>query len=279
MAHIDTLIDQHYGFGRIMEKVDAGLSAAGKDPNALSVDDLAPIDEFHTRGRQSTLEVAALADLAPTDRVLDVGCGLGGTARHLAEAYGCTIIGIDLTQEYIDVGKELTRRVGLDDKVRLRQGSALEIPFDDDSFDVAWTEHVQMNIADKHRFYGEMARVLKPGGKLLFHDIFRGLGRPPVYPVPWAEDETLSALATEADVRATMEAVGLEVLAWIQKVDESLDYFKSVFKRIETDGAPPIGIHLLMGDNAAVKLKNYVQNLTEQRTSVAMGAARKRPLV
>ncbi|MCG8605926.1 methyltransferase domain-containing protein [bacterium] len=215
MADTDALVDQHYGFGGLMEKIEARLSLAGRDVNSLTVDDLAPIDEFHTRGRESTLEVAELANLKASDLVLDVGCGLGGTARHLAERYQCKVVGIDLTEEYISVGNRLTERVGLTDKVELRQGSALDIPYDDDLFDIAWTEHVQMNIADKHRFYSEMTRVLKPDGRLLFHDIFRGLGDPPFYPVPWAEDESISALATEAEARSTIEGVGLEIMHWI----------------------------------------------------------------
>ncbi len=73
----DHSINQHYGFGGIMEAIKTGLISAGKDLDSLTVDDLAPIDEFHTRGRESTIEVAELANLGPTDRLLDVGCGLG----------------------------------------------------------------------------------------------------------------------------------------------------------------------------------------------------------
>lgn len=273
---VDAQIDKHYGFGGILEKILAGLDLAGKDVHSLTVADLAPVDEFHTRGRESTLELAELAQVSASDRVLDVGCGLGGTARHLAEQYECSVTGIDLTEEYVSVGNQLTEFVGLGDRVELRQGSALDLPLEDNSFDVAWTEHVQMNIADKKQFYGEMARVLRPGGRFLFHDIFRGTGDAPFYPAPWAEDESISHLATEEVARATMEGVGLEIDHWIRKVDESMEFFKRVAERIAADGPPPIGIHLLMGDNAKEKLQNYVRNLNEQRTSVAMGLGRKK---
>jgi ubiquinone/menaquinone biosynthesis C-methylase UbiE len=276
MSDIDARIDNHYGFGGIMEKIEAGLKAAGLDVNSLTVDDLAPIDQFHTRGRESTLEVAGLAKLKSTDLVLDVGCGLGGTARFLAEQYKCNVAGIDLTEEYISVGKRLTELVGLSNRVELRQGSALEIPYEDERFDVVWTEHVQMNIADKNRFYSEIARVMKPGGRLLFHDIFRGSGNSPFYPAPWAEDDSISALATETKARSVMEQVGLEIDQWIGKVQESIEFFGEVSARIEADGPPPIGIHLLMGDNARDKLQNYVRNLSERRVSVALGVAVKR---
>ena len=276
MVNINTLVDKHYGFGGIMEKIEAGLNLASKDVNSLTVDDLAPIDEFHTRGRESTLEVAELGNLKASDLVLDVGCGLGGTARYLAKQYKCKVVGIDLTEEYISVGKKLTELVGLSNRVELRHGSALEIQYGDERFDIVWTEHVQMNIADKNRFYSEMARVLKPGGRLLFHDIFRGIGDPPFYPAPWAEDESISALATETEARSIIEQVGLEIEQWIVKVQESIEFFKRVSAQIEADGPPPIGIHLLMGDNAKDKLQNYVRNLRENRVSVALGIAHKK---
>jgi ubiquinone/menaquinone biosynthesis C-methylase UbiE len=275
MMNFDALVEKHYGFGGIMEKIEAGLNLAGKDVNSLTVADLAPIDEFHTRGRESTLEVAELAKLKASDLVLDVGCGLGGTARYLSEKYKCNVVGIDLTEEYISVGKKLTELVGLIDRVELRHGSALEIPYEDERFDIVWTEHVQMNIADKNRFYSEIARVLKPGGRLLFHDIFRGLGDPPFYPTPWAEDESISALATGTEARSIIEQVGLKIEQWLVKVQESIEFFKRVSAQIEADGSPPIGIHLLMGDNAKDKLQNYVRNLSEDRVSVALGMAHK----
>jgi ubiquinone/menaquinone biosynthesis C-methylase UbiE len=276
MSNFDALVDKYYGSGGIMEKIEAGFNLAGKDAGSLTVDDLAPIDEFHTRGRESTLEVAKLANIKASDLVLDVGCGLGGTARYLAAQYGCNVAGIDLTEEYISIGKKLTQSVGLSDRVALRHGSALEIPYEDERFDIVWTEHVQMNIADKNRFYSEIARVLKSGGRLLFHDIFLGPGEPPLYPTPWAEDESMSSLATETQARSIIEQVGLEIDQWLVKVQESIEYFKSRAAQFKADGPPPISTHLLMGDTAKNKVQNYLRNLSEGRVSVALGMAHKK---
>ena len=276
MRNFDKMVSKYYGLSGIMEKIEAGLNLAGKEAGSLTVDDLAAVDEFHTRGRESTKEVAELANIKTSDLILDVGCGLGGTARYLAAQYKCNVAGIDLTEEYISIGKKLTQGVGLSDRVELRHGSALEIPYEDEMFDIVWTEHVQMNIADKNLFYSEIARVLKPGGRLLFHDVFRGPGDPPLYPTPWAEDASMSSLATEIEARSIIEQVGLEIDQWRVKVQESIEFFKSKAAQFQADGPPPISTHLLMGDNAKNKVQNYHRNLSENRVSVALGMAHKK---
>lgn len=275
MRNIDKRVNKYYGLSGIMEKIEAGFNLVGKDTGSLTVDDLASIDEFHTRGRESTKEVAELANITASDLVLDVGCGLGGTARYLAAQYGCTVAGIDLTEEYISIGKKLTQIVDLSDRVELRHGSALQIPYEDERFDIVWTEHVQMNIADKNRFYAEIARVLKPGGRLLFHDIFRGPGDSPLYPTPWAEDASMSKLATETEARSIMEQEGLEIDQWLVTDQESIEHFKNKGAQIKADGPPPISTHLLMGENSRNKVQNYIRNLSEGRVSVALGMAHK----
>ena len=196
--------------------------------------------------------------------------------RYLATQYGCKVAGIDLTEEYISIGKKLTQMVGLSDRVELRHGSALEIPYEDERFDKVWTEHVQMNIADKNRFYAEIERVLKPGGRLLFHDIFRGPGDPPLYPTPWAEDESMSTLATETEACSIIEQAGLGIDQWLVKDKESIEHFKKKAAQFQADGPPPISTHLLMGENSKNKVQNYIRNLSEGRVSVALGTAHKK---
>lgn len=276
MPNDDALVKKQYGIGELWQKIETGLKLAGKDINALTLDDLAPIDEFHTRGRAATRELAEIANLKASDLVLDVGCGLGGTARYLSEHYKCHVKGIDLTEAYILAGTELTTLVNLSGRVRLHYGSALGLPDEDEQFDIVLTQHVQMNVFDKHRFYSEIARVLKPGGRFIFHDVFRGSGEPPLYPVPWAEDESMSELATEAEGRSTIEEVRLEVDRWIGKAQESVKFFERVLNRIEAKGLPPLGIHLILGDNAEEKMRNHARNISENRLSVVVGVAHKK---
>ena len=269
-------VEQHYGRGRILDSILGALREAGKDAARLKPEDLAPVDEFHIRGREATVELARRASLEPGSRVLDVGCGLGGSARYLAAEHQCQVTGIDLTQEYVDVADALAGMVGLSDKVTFRQASALEMPFEDGSFDLVWTEHVQMNIADKRAFYREIARVTRPEGLLLFHDIFRGDGGPLHYPVPWADEPSISFLAAPGEARQILEDLGFIIHNWVDKSEPSLQWFVAAIEKLKVSGPPPLGLHLLMGDTAKTKFENNIRNLRERRFVVYQARVEKR---
>jgi ubiquinone/menaquinone biosynthesis C-methylase UbiE len=268
-------VERHYGRGRILDSILAALQKTGKDLARLQLDDLAPVDEFHVRGREATVELTRRAALKPGSHVLDVGCGLGGSARYLAAEHQCQVTGIDLTQEYVDVANALAGMVGLSDKVACRQASALEMPFDDGTFDVVWTEHVQMNIADKHAFYREISRVTRPKGTLLFHDIFQGRGGPLHYPVPWAEESSISFLASPEEVRNTLESVGFAIHDWVDKSEHSLQWLVTAIEKAKASGPPLLGTHLLMGNTGREKLENAIRNLREGRFVVYQARAEK----
>lgn len=268
-------IGRHYGVSGVLDTILRTLSGMGKDLTQLRPEDLAPVDEFHVRGREATVELADFAGLRPGSRVLDVGCGLGGSVRYLADEHQCRATGIDLTKEYVETARALAERVGLAAKAQFIQASALDVPFADGSFEVVWTEHAQMNIADKERFLSEIARVLKFGGRFVFHEILQGESGEPHYPLPWADEPSISFLATVEAMRTSLQKAHLAILSWEDKSQQSLDWFFAMTEKLKKAGRPPLGLHLLMGGNGKLKSQNQIRNLREKRISVIQGVAKK----
>jgi ubiquinone/menaquinone biosynthesis C-methylase UbiE len=265
---VTTDIEHHYSAQdtdgqELARRIRAALSAAGTDLGRLTPSDLAPVDEFHIRGRAATLELAAHLALTPDDRVLDLGSGLGGPARTLAEVTGCHVTGIDLTRAFTAAATELSTWVGLADRVHFVQGDATDLPFPADHFDAAVTIHAAMNIPAKDQLYAEARRVLKPGRRFVIYDVLQGEGGPVIYPVPWARDPSLSALATPEEMRALLAEAGFAILAEQDTTDACVAWFRG----LATQGASP-GIQLFMGADFPQMVRNQVQNLTERRIRV-----------
>src|ERR1700744_2774435 len=115
----------HYATAGLLDRILAALTQAGKDIEHLTIADLGLVDEFHSRRRRATEELARMLAPSATDHVVDVGSGPGGPSRYLAATYGCRVSGVDLTPEFVATATGLTERVGLTGKVDFRQGSAL----------------------------------------------------------------------------------------------------------------------------------------------------------
>jgi SAM-dependent methyltransferase len=191
VTEMNAVVD-HYTLGDLTGRIAEALSQAGKDLQHLKTDDLSAIDEFHIRGRSATLELANWMELTASCHVLDVGSGLGGPARTLAEVHGCRVIGIDLSAEFCVTARQLSRWVGLSDKVGFVEGDATSLPFEATSFDAAMTIHAAMNISAKGAVYSGVRRVLKPSRIFAAYDILQGEGGDIAYPVPWARDPSIS---------------------------------------------------------------------------------------
>jgi SAM-dependent methyltransferase len=197
------------------------LAAAGQDVDALTIDDLAPADQFHGGGKPATVRLARLAGLRPGLRVLDVGGGIGGPARTLAVEYGCRVTVVDLTESYVRAGQGLTARLGLADRVTHQVGNALALDVAPGAFDAIWTQNSGMNIEDKEWLYTGFARVLGPGGLLALQEPMAGPVQPVVFPVMWAPDAASSFLRPPDEMRALIEAAGFRVRAWDDVTQET----------------------------------------------------------
>lgn len=265
---INAAIQTHYSSQNLANVILAALEKAGANLQRLSLEELAPIDEFHIRGRAATLELAQAAGLRSTMRVLDIGSGIGGTSRCLAKEFGCRVTGIDLTDEYCQVASMLTEKVGLDGLIDYHRGDATSLPFEDDEFDVVWTEHVAMNIPDKRRFYGEMFRVLKPGGTLAIYDVLAGPSGPVVFPVPWARTPDTSFLVSPDELRELLQDSGFTVSDWKDTTTQAREWFVNLAERIRREGFPALGFHLLMGHDFRAMAQNQGRNLEEGRISL-----------
>ncbi len=272
---VNEAIQAHYARADLGEAILAALEKAGKDLKHLTPEDLAPVDEFHIRGRAATLELAKAAGVDSTKRVLDVGSGVGGTSRCLARQFGCRVTGIDLTDEYCRAATMLSAKIGLADLVDFRQADATNMPFEDHSFDVVWTEHVAMNIPDKRGLYREMYRVLKPEGTLAIYDILAGPSGSVYFPVPWARTPDTSFLVSPDQLRDLLQETGFKVSDWSDTTDMARAWFVALAEKIRKEGLPPLGFHVLLGEDFAAMAQNQRRNLEEGRIVLAQVVAKK----
>ena len=261
MLAFNEKVAQHYTHGSLGDVVHAGLETMRQASDASPVDLLAGVDEFHMGGRPATDALAKTLRLNESTKVLDVGCGLGGTARFLATTYGCQVSGIDLTPEYIEVGRHLNEGVGLDDQIDLSVASATDMPFDDAGFDRASMLHVGMNIADKPALMNEVGRVVKPGGYFALFDVMRVGPEPIQYPVAWAADESTSFVGSVDEYSSALEEAGFEIIDVVEKRDVALKFFEAIKARLANGGPPPLGLHIVMGSDAKTKVGNMHANV------------------
>lgn len=276
MSHgeIERSVSDHYGWSGLMATIEEEIRRHGIEPRDVTVAQLAPVDNYHWLRLAGTLALADAAAITGTERVLDVGGGIGGPARQLASRTGCSVTVLDLTPEYCVVGETLTAWTRLTEKVTFTQGSALDMPFPTGSFDVVWTQHASMNIPDKPRLYDEIARVVRPGGRFAMFDVLAGSRQPIHFPVPWATEQSFSFLLSPEETKAMVARAGFRELVWMTDQDEAL---RNALAKPDPLGEPPdppgggLDPGLLNGPDGPRMGANVQRNLEEDRIRFALG--------
>ena len=264
MIDATSRVREHYSAAELTGLIKSALATIVPDGQPLTVDELAPLDQFHIRGMLATSELASAAGVEPSTQMLDIGCGIGGPARSVAATFGCRVIGVDLSPSFIDAANYLTSRSGLSSRVTFQVANALHLPFDDATFDVLFLQHVAMNIQERDTLYGEVYRVLRSGARFATYDLVLRQGDV-AYPVPWARDASTSFLLSERDTRIALEQAGFTPLLWRDDTEIAIEWFTRT-----TAGSASNGLNLgvVMGPHMRGMASNLARNLREDRLGV-----------
>ncbi len=274
MKEINTLIENQYHLPGLFEEILDRLQEQGIDVNNITRSHISGVDELHVRGAEVSKELVGQFNINGL-RVLDVGCGLGGPGRMLADEYNCHVSGIDMSHEFIRTAQKLSELVKINGTTDFVQGDALDLPYDNGSFDVVWTQHVQMNIENKKKFYSEINRVLKCGGSLIYYDIFKKNKEDVNYPVPWADDKSVSFLGTISKMENILKELGFSKTQTTDQSEMAIAFFNDAFEKMKIHGPPKLGLNVLMGVSTKEKLGNVLKGLEENKIELQSGIYKK----
>lgn len=269
-------VEKHYSPGDLLDKMIRVLKSQGKDINSIAPDDLIPLEELHTRGREATQQLIERLHIDENSNVLDLGSGIGGTSRYIASRYHCKVTGLDLSEEFVSTAHELTRILGLDQYVTYRKGDATRMPFENREFDFVVSQHAQMNIENKKKLVSEIYRVLEPGGYYGLHDIFiNGGAPPPEFPLPWASNSSISFLTEYDRYKSLLEECGMKAAAEEDLTHKSISWMNMMAEKAARHELPPASLPLVLGEDAQIKLKNVMRAMNENKFRIMQAVFQK----
>ncbi len=269
---------EHYSSATLLARIEQALDQAGKDREHLTIKDIAPMDQMHSCGIPATLNLLEKANIPSNARILDTGCGLGGSCRAIANNNkDCTITGLDLSESLIEAATVLTRYTKLDKTISYKTGSILDLPFEANRFDMVLCQHVLVNISDTQKALSECYRVLAPGGQLVLHEITKGPGPDLLMPVPWADRSEISCIKPWDTYATTISDLGFVqeyskdqtqmASTWWQKIHEN--------KQKNQGKVFPISAALVFGKNADEFSRTMSENFSNKAVCLMESIYRK----
>jgi SAM-dependent methyltransferase len=265
MAQRGDDVRDHYGSPDIIDRVLAAVAEAGHRTDQLAAEMLYPFDQLHGRELVATREHVARLRLTPGMHVLDVGSGIGGPARYMAETYDVVVTGIDITPEFVDTANELTRRCGLDTRVSFQQADALAMPFEDNTFDAALCLYLGMNVVDKAHLCREIRRVLKPGGHIVWSEAALGPIGPVRFPVPWARFPSASFLVPPQVLQQTFTKAGFHIIDFVDETERFIAPAQGGSMEPSPPLAQQVANQVVLGSDFIERRQNFVRNMMEGR--------------
>ncbi len=263
---MESQVKNHYNSDNLTEKIKVALISAGKNISNIDSKEISIIDQLHVGGAPASIKLLQKAHLAENELVLDAGCGIGGSSRLMARKFQCRVTGMDLAQEFIDAAEFLTRCTGFEKKIEFKQGSILNMDFQNNTFDSVLCQHVLMNIEDKKAAIKEFYRVLKPGGKLILHEVTKGGNDGQFqFPVPWSSKSSISFLQTWDTLADILESQGFKILIYSDESDAALSWQERAKKAAQKRvfNTRELGPGLIFGNNAQFFAKNMYKNFKD----------------
>ncbi|BBK33309.1 methyltransferase family protein [Stella humosa] len=259
-------IASHWGAADIHERILDAMRASGLSAGTATIEQLAPVDHIHARGFAATKELADSLPIRSGDRIVDIGCGIGGPARYLADRFGCHVEGIDISEPFVDAGNRLSEMTRMRDRVTIRYGDGQKLPYADESFDGGYAQHVTMNVPDRDRFFAEAFRVLRPGAFFALTEHGLGAAGTPHHPLPWSEDGAGAYLLPPEQTVALLGAVGFQMIEVVETGIDYLQGYRKMISLMDNGALPPLGVHIILGPAASEKIRNAARNIEEFRT-------------
>lgn len=258
-------VESHYTIGNLLQTIENAIPKLGKTLETVTNEEFSLIDELHVGGLEATIKLFDMIQFSKNDHIIDLGCGLGGPARYVAETFSSKVIGIDLTDEFISTGNQISKWLRVENQVDLQLGNALTLSqFNNHSFDAGYTIHAGMNIDDKYALYQEANRVLKPNANLVIYDIMLNENyqkQALSYPLPWADIIEENFIAPPSQYRQALLQNGFEIKQELDFSDFSIAFFDKLMNLIKSNETPALGLHILMKENAEAKINHIYQSI------------------